>query len=218
VESESAKHVIALNDRVMYDTESCDEEQTYKELDASYKELYAKNAKICQLLEKQNKTTSQLQAERSDHLAKTSELNDEVTQLNFQLEHVKKQVKMMTTGTDVLEEILEGQNKGKPKGINFDYKPLNKKQRNINFAYALEDYGMVRKQKQVQDIKFVAAAGTDDPTMSKQILQHPEEHQSSKSKKISRPLVCHYCRRKSHIRPCCMDILSNFSKNHLNQK
>jgi hypothetical protein len=112
---------------------------------------------------------------------------------------------MMTTGTDVLEEILEGQNKGKPKGISYEYKALNKKQQNMNFAYALEDYGIVSKQKQVQDIKFVAAE-TYDPTISKPMLQHPEEHQSSKSKKISRPWVCHYCRRKGHIRPFCFKL------------
>jgi len=90
----------------------------------------------------------------------------------------------MTTWTDVLEEILDGQIKGKLKGIDFDYKPLNKKQQNKNFGYALQDYGMVKKQKQVQDIKFVAVAGTDDPTMSKPMLQHSKEHQNSKSKKI----------------------------------
>jgi len=140
---------------------------------------------MCELLEKQKKTISQLQTERGDHLTKIYELNDEVTQLNSQLQHVKKQVRMMTTSTNVLEEILEGQNSGKPKGIGFNYKPLNKKQRNKNFAYALEDYGMVKKQKPVQDINFVDAIGTDDPTLSKKMLQHPEEHQSYKSKKIS---------------------------------
>ena len=41
--------------------------------------------------------SNKLQGERSENLAKISELNDEVTQLNSQLEHVKKQVRMMTT-------------------------------------------------------------------------------------------------------------------------
>lgn len=44
---------------------------------------------------------------------------------------------MMTTGTSVLEEILEGQNKEKPKGTSFDYKSMNKKQRNRCTTYAL---------------------------------------------------------------------------------
>jgi len=85
---------------------------------------------MCQLVEKQEKTISHLQAEKRDHLAKISEIIDEVIQLNSQLEHMKKKVRMMTTCTNVLEEILEGQNQEKPKGIVFDYKTLNNKQRN----------------------------------------------------------------------------------------
>ena len=73
----------ALTGRYEFDTELCDEELTYEE--------------ICKLLKKQIETISQLHAEKSDHLAKISELNDEVIQLNSQLEHLKKQVKMMTT-------------------------------------------------------------------------------------------------------------------------
>ena len=53
---------------------------------------------------------------------------------------------MMTTRTNVLEEMLEVHNKKKAKGVGFNYKSLNKKQCNINSAYALEDYGLVRKQ------------------------------------------------------------------------
>ena len=99
--------------------------------------MFARSTYISQLLEKQKKAISQLQVEKSDHLAKISELNDELTQLNSQLKHVKKNVRMMTTRTDVLEEIQEGQNKEKPTGTGFDYKSLNKKQRNTNYAYAL---------------------------------------------------------------------------------
>jgi peptidoglycan hydrolase CwlO-like protein len=74
-------------------------------LAASYKYLYTRSTEVCNLLEKQKKTISELQAERSEHLAKISGLNDELIQLNSQLEHLKKQVKMMTIGTNVLEEI-----------------------------------------------------------------------------------------------------------------
>jgi len=103
---------------------------------------------ICKMLEEQKKINSKLLTERSSHLTKISELNDEVTLLNSQLEHVKKQVRMMTTGTGVLDKILEGKVKVKPNGIGFDYEPLNQKQRNRNFAYDLEDHGLIRKQKQ----------------------------------------------------------------------
>jgi len=72
----------------------------------------------------------------------------------------------MTTGANVLEEMLEVQNKEKAKGVGFNYKALNKKQRNKNSTYALEDYGMVRKQQ--YDQKFVA----DDSTRSKAMLEY----------------------------------------------
>jgi len=56
----------------------------------------------------------------------------------------------MTTWTNVLEVVLEGQNLGKPKWIGFNYKVLNKKQQNRNLPYALEDFGIISKQKQTK--------------------------------------------------------------------
>jgi len=44
--------------------------------------------------------------------------------LNSQLENVLKQVRMMTPGTDVLDNMLEGQIKGKPNGIGFSHEHL----------------------------------------------------------------------------------------------
>jgi len=38
------------------------------------------------------------------------------------------------------------------------------------------------------------------------MLQHPEERQITKSKKKSHPWVCHYCRRKGHIRSFCFKL------------
>jgi len=146
VQNESAKHVTALTGRVMSDIESYDEEPSYDELVVSYNELIAKNTDMSQMLEKQEDIINMLQDAWSENLVKISELNDEVTQLNSQLEHIKKQVRMMTTGTNVLEEIIEVKNKEKSEGADFNYIALNKKQRNRNSAYALEDCGMVKKQ------------------------------------------------------------------------
>ena len=161
VENEYAKHVTALTGKCMSDTKSCDEELTYEELAASYKELYTRSTEVCKLLEKQKKTISQLHAERSDHLAKIYDLNDEVTQLNSQLEHVRKQVRMMNTCIDLLKEMLEGQNQGKPNVIGFDYKALNKQKQNQdrNFVYVVGDYRALNKQQQNQDKRFVTAVG-----------------------------------------------------------
>ncbi|MCI15576.1 gag-protease polyprotein, partial [Trifolium medium] len=119
VESESAKHVNALTGICMSDTESCDEELSYEELAATYKDLLSGSTEVCKALEKQKKVNGQLQAERYDHLAKIAELNKEVMKLNADLEHVKKQVKMMGTGTEMLDEILQKQSLGKPKPIGF---------------------------------------------------------------------------------------------------
>jgi len=51
------------------------------------------------------------------------------------------------------------------------------KAQNKNFASTMKDFGMVRKNKEVQNIKFVVSGGTYDPTMRKPMLQHPKEHQ-----------------------------------------
>jgi len=112
----------------------------------------------------------------------------------------------MTTGTGVLEEILEGQIKGTPNGIGFFHKAQNQKHQHKNFAYALKDYGKDKKKKGAQNIQFVVDGGTYNPTMSKSMLQHPEEHQIVKKIKKSHPWVCHYCGRKGHIRPFCFKL------------
>jgi len=86
-----------------------------------------------------------------------------------------KQVKMMTTEIEVLDEIFEGKIKGKPNGIGFSFKHINQNQENRTFAQSLVDYGMLKK-KSIRNIKFVASTGTYDPTKSKPMLQHSEEH------------------------------------------
>jgi len=69
----------------------------YDELAISYYDLIAKNAELTQRIEEQVKEIAQLHDERFDNLAHISELNDELSKLNSQLEHMKEQVGMMTT-------------------------------------------------------------------------------------------------------------------------
>jgi len=114
-----------------------------------------------------------------------------------------KQVKMMTTGTDVLDEILEGKIQGKPNGVGFTSIHPNQNQQTKTFAQALVEYGMVKKKKHVKNIKFVASTGTNDPTASKGMLQHAKEHQMHKVGKVSSSRICHFCKKKGHIRPFC---------------
>jgi len=73
------------------------------------------------LLIEQEEIINHLQEERIGHLAKITELNKEVMLLNSQLDNVLKQVRMMTTRTDVLDRMLEGKVKGKPNGIGFTH-------------------------------------------------------------------------------------------------
>jgi len=94
--TKSANHVSALTSRIMSDTESCEEEMTYDELVVSYYDLIAKNAKLTQRVEEQVKEIALLHDERFDNLAHMSELNDELSKLNSQLEHMKKLDGMMT--------------------------------------------------------------------------------------------------------------------------
>ncbi|MCI15503.1 gag-pol polyprotein, partial [Trifolium medium] len=165
----------------MSNAESSDEEITYDEQAASYKELCIRSEEVCKTLEKQKKIIAQLQAERYDNLSKIDELNKEVIKLNTDLEHVKKLV-MMHNSTEQLDEILGKQILGKPKGIGFNYQSMN-------------------KQKQYDPkLKFMPSEGTHDPTMSRQMFPHPKQHQGTKSKAKPLPWVCHYYSRKGHIR------------------
>jgi len=187
--------------RVFSNTESCDEELAYDELVASYKGLYARSAEICKLLGEQKKINSQLLTERSRHLTKISELKNEVTFLNSQLEQVKKQVEMMTNDSTILDEVTEDQGKRKANGIKFEYKPLNQKQSNMNFGYALEDHGMIRKEKHDKNVKVIGPLGLYVAPTNKIMLKHSQGHQNGK--KTTRPWICHHCKRKGHIRHFC---------------
>ena len=92
MKNEFTKHVVALTERVTSDDESCDEDLVYDELVVTYKKLNDRNTDTCKQLEEQKNITNQLEEEKIGHLAKISELNNEVNQPNSQLNHVMKQV------------------------------------------------------------------------------------------------------------------------------
>jgi len=138
-------------------------------------------------------------------IAKISKLNNMVNQLNSQLNHVIKQVKMMTTRTYALDEILEGQIQGKPNGIVFTFEHSNQNQQIKTFDQVLEEYEMFKKKKTkpIKNIKFVASTKTKNPTISKGMLQHTKEHQMPEVAKVSSLKICHFCNSKGRIRPFC---------------
>jgi len=170
---------------------------------------------MTQMLEKQEDIIIQLQDERDENIAKISELNDEVTQLNSQLEHLKQHVRMMTTGTNVLDDIIEVKNKEEPKSGGFNYKALNIKQPNRNSAYAIEDCGIARKQQYDQQI--VADGGTVDLTERKSIWNIQRNIRVSKSRRnlvLGSVIIVREGVISDHTFSSCMDNLRNFIKNH----
>jgi len=198
--TESTNHVSALTGRIMSDTKSYKEEMSYDELAMAYYEFISRNGELTQRVERQEDMITQLQEERNENLAQISDLSEEVTKLNSQLKHEKKQTGMMTSGTKVMDEIL----KEETKIGGFSYKALNRKQRNRNSAYALEDCGLVRKQQYNQQIE--AGEETDDSTKNKTMLKYSEEHLSFKTKKKSSLWVYDHCKGKGHIRPYCVKL------------
>ena len=114
-ESESAKHVTAMTGRIVSESDSSDENLYHEKLIVRYNN---------------QDVNDHLQEERIGHLAKNSELNNEVILLSSQLDHVLKQVRMMTTRTDVLDKMLEGQIRGKPNGIGFSHEHLRQEHQN----------------------------------------------------------------------------------------
>ena len=85
VEDEAIKHVTALTRRYESNEDSCDEEVSYDELVASYKELCIRSEEVCQLGEKQKKIISQLQAEKEEFQFTISDLQNEVILLTSNL-------------------------------------------------------------------------------------------------------------------------------------
>jgi hypothetical protein len=109
--------------------------------------------------------------------------------------------------------MTEVQGKRKANGIRFDYKPLNQKQCNRKFAYALEDHGMIRKGEHDKDVKVIDPSGTY--VASKTMLKHCQGHQNDK--KTTRPWICHHCKRKGHIKPLCYK-LYGYPQSHVQPK
>ena len=119
-EEESAKLVTVLTSVCTSDSDTSDEEVTFEELADTYKKLCIRSAEVCVQNEKQSKLIIKLEAEKRANLETISHLEGEVQLLNSQLNQMTKSVKMLTNGTDKLEEILQvGQNVGNKYGLGF---------------------------------------------------------------------------------------------------
>src|ERR1051325_2865531 len=177
-EEESAKLVIALSSVCNSHNDSSDEEVTFEELVDSYKKLCIRSAEVCQQNEKQKKLIVKLEAEKKADTATISHLKGEVLVLNSKLDQMTKSVRMLTTRTDKLEEILHsGQNAGNMSGLGF---------------VAAKESAVDKKKTR------------PDKQMSKQMSQHRAQHQEQRNmKKKYQRWRCHYYGRFGHIKPFC---------------
>ena len=122
VDSDAAKRVSAMTGRVESGSEN--EDSDYEKVTVSYGYQDIHDESTSRHVMEQEEIINHLQEERIGHLTKISDLNKEVILLNSQLDNVLKQVRMMTTGTDVLDRMLEGQVIGKPNGVGFTHEHL----------------------------------------------------------------------------------------------
>lgn len=126
-DDEVAKYVSALAGRYESDEDSCDEEVSYEELDASYRELCIRSEEVCQLGEKQKKIIFQLQDEKERYSFTISDLQDKVILLTSKHDNMTKVVRMLNKGSNVLDEVLQvGKVAGGLRGIGFNYQSLDK--------------------------------------------------------------------------------------------
>src|ERR1044072_6650142 len=152
-EEEGAKLVTALYGVYNSDMDSSDEEVTFEELAETYRKLCVKSGEVCQqneeekkLIEKLAAENVKLEAEKKQNTTPINLLNSDMVMLNSILDQMSKSVKMMTSGTDKLDEILQlGQNAGNKHGL-----------------------GYVAEKKPVGDIK----KKRHGRTISKQLSQH----------------------------------------------
>jgi hypothetical protein len=95
VKVESANHVSALAGRIISDTESYEKEMSYQILSLMRKKCpFISDTELTQKVEEQAREIAHLQDERFDNLAHISELNDELSRLNLQLEQMKEHTGM----------------------------------------------------------------------------------------------------------------------------
>src|ERR1044072_3162941 len=128
-----------------------------------------------------------------------------------------KSVKMLTTGIDKLEEILQtGQNSGNMHGLGYvaAKKPAGDKKKNrsgkpMSKQMSQHRVGNVSGSGYVGAKKFAdnKKKNRPDKSMSKKMSQHRAQHQDQRNmKKKFQRWRCHYCGRFGHIKPFCFKL------------
>lgn len=193
-----------MTGRVEPSYDSADEELICEEVILPKCDQEGTNAVSAKFTSGHEATINQLLQERSKHLSKITELNNEVILLKSQLDHVLKQVKMMTTGTEVLDRMLNSQIVGKPNGIGFTHEHLKKEHHSNSHSQALEHYQKNRNKKPVKKIMFVTSSSK--VSVPDKMLEHSVELSISESVKESSTLRCDFCNRPGHKKSFCFDL------------
>ena len=146
------------------------------------------------------KLNEKLSREKEDQAKRIKALEGELVEsqkiqgdLSGELEHMKKTVKMLNSGSSKLDQILTvGKVAGDHMGLG--YKGESSSTKTI----------------------FVPAAKVEKPEMNQKKTRTQSGTRSSAPGKKWVP-VCHYCERVGHIRPRCFQYLANLRKTDKNK-
>jgi hypothetical protein len=193
--NESANHVSVMTDVCVSDNESCDEEITFGQLASDYKDLYIKSEELSKIAENQKVIINQLKSEKTQLLAKTTDLEEEFNLLSTKLNNMTKSVKMLNTGTNMLDEILMvGKHAGDSTGIGYEH--YQNEDSETKFVSAEKKSTMwthhTPHQKPSHKGKFT---GT--------MWAHSTPHHKSSHKGKFTSWKCHYCGKNGHLKPFC---------------
>lgn len=159
------------------DSDTSEGELTFDELASSYKELSIRSAEVCQEGVKQKNLIIKLEDEKKGHLETIENINNEVSVLKAKLDQMYKSIRMLNSGTEVLDEILQsGKNAGNMTGIGYD------------------------KGASASGIQSEAIMSSH---VSKPMTQIREK---GKMRKRFQRWRCHHCGRFGHIKPFCFKL------------
>jgi hypothetical protein len=183
-EGDAAKIVTALTGRVIPD----------------YDDTY-----MSKLLAEHDEIINQLQYKRSNHSSKVADLNHKVISVKSHLNNASQQVMMMSAGTDVFTESLDGQTIEEPNDIEHTHEPLINEHKISNYVQSLDQHEIDKSVNSVEKLNFVTSSSTVDKPGK--MLEHPSEPLLTKPEKESSTLTTY-----KDIKICCVSICTK----HLN--
>src|ERR1044072_7803549 len=160
-EDMTANMVKALTVKVTEEIDSSNEEMNDEELADTYKLMFTNWKEMCVTCEKQKKIILDLTKENSDLKSmsmcqdhdrliqilmvekkklesENGELQEEISLLEVKLESLNKSLRLLNSGIDALDDLLEASKQGKSKkGIGFDYSAANEEDHNTKKKFVV---------------------------------------------------------------------------------